>query len=40
METCPECGKETTGTISEGGAKWALCPECYEKEIIEPGREG
>ncbi len=35
---CPDCGKETTGTVSEGGCRWALCPDCYEK-LIEAGRQ-
>lgn len=28
---CPECGKETEGTPSEGGVVFALCEECYKK---------
>jgi NAD-dependent SIR2 family protein deacetylase len=35
-QSCPECGQETTGTISEGGAKWALCPDCFRR-LIEEG---
>jgi len=25
---CENCGKETNGTYSEGGIKWAICEEC------------
>lgn len=30
---CENCGQETEGTCSEGGAKWALCPDCFDREI-------
>ena len=30
---CPECGQFTTGAHSEGGCRWALCPECYRRMI-------
>jgi len=30
-QSCPECGQETAGTISEGGARWALCESCYRR---------
>ncbi len=33
--SCPECGKETTGSHSEGGVRWALCPDCYVKKLEE-----
>ncbi len=37
---CPECPQETTGTISEGGAKWAVCDSCYRRimagEVTDP----
>ena len=26
---CANCGKPSEGTWSEGGAKWALCEECF-----------
>ena len=29
---CPNCGKPTEGTWSEGGVKRALCLECLERE--------
>jgi len=32
-QTCPRCGRPTSGTWSEGGAKWALCEECFEEEL-------
>jgi hypothetical protein len=30
---CAQCGRPTSGTWSEGGAKWGLCEECFEKEL-------
>lgn len=33
MMKCEECGAQSTGTWSEGGAKWALCPDCYERRM-------
>lgn len=29
---CPRCGRPTYGTLSEGGHRWALCPQCMEQE--------
>lgn len=29
---CPRCGKETDGSWSEGGLKWAICEECMEQD--------
>jgi len=29
---CAICGKETTGTVTEGGLTWAVCAECWERE--------
>ena len=31
MHNCPECGKPTEGSWSEGGIKWAVCEDCLEK---------
>jgi hypothetical protein len=31
--TCSQCGRPTSGTCSEGGARWALCEECFEAEL-------
>jgi len=31
--TCSQCGRLTSGTWSEGGARWALCEECFEAEL-------
>jgi hypothetical protein len=30
---CPRCGRPTTGTYTEGGARWALCADCLEAEL-------
>ena len=30
---CPECGKETEGTFSEGGILWAICEDCMQDEL-------
>ena len=30
MLTCTDCGKETEGSIGGCGARWPICPECYE----------
>ena len=32
-QVCTQCGRPTDGTWSEGGAKWALCEECFEEEL-------
>jgi len=32
MHKCPKCGKETEGSYSEGGFKWAICEDCMYKE--------
>ena len=37
---CPECGQETTGTISEGGCRWAVCPDCYDQIMGGEGKKG
>ena len=31
MHKCPDCGKDTNGSWSEGGAKWALCESCMDR---------
>ena len=31
MHKCPDCGKDTNGTMSEGGLKWAVCDDCFPK---------
>ena len=28
---CPKCGKETSGTYSEGGIPIAICEDCYQE---------
>ena len=28
---CPECGKDTNGSYSEGGIHFAVCEDCYNK---------
>jgi len=33
MHNCPRCGKETDGSYSLGGVKWAICDDCMAKEI-------
>lgn len=38
MHNCPECNIQTEGTTSEGGCRWALCPDCY-RLIIEQARD-
>ena len=35
MHKCPNCGKLTEGTYSEGGILFALCSECYQKLYAE-----
>jgi hypothetical protein len=32
---CPRCGKETEGSFSAGGIKWAICEDCQEAELLE-----
>lgn len=32
MHDCPKCGTPTEGYTTKGGASWALCPTCGEKE--------
>jgi len=32
MHECPRCGKLTSGSYSEGGAKWAICEDCMIRE--------
>jgi ribosome-binding protein aMBF1 (putative translation factor) len=27
---CPICGKPTTGTVTEWGNTWDVCPDCFE----------
>lgn len=34
-QSCPECGQETIGTISEGGCRWAICQDCYDRIIVQ-----
>lgn len=29
---CPRCGEQTAGSWSEGGAFWAICERCMERE--------
>lgn len=29
---CPRCGKETQGSYSEGGIRWALCEDCMNDD--------
>jgi hypothetical protein len=36
---CPRCGRETTGAWSEGGIRWAICPECMSDDIRDAVRE-
>jgi hypothetical protein len=31
--TCAQCARPTGGTWSEGGARWALCEDCFEGEL-------
>ncbi len=33
VHSCPECGQETTGAHSEGGVRWAVCPDCYGRML-------
>jgi len=45
MHKCPNCGKDTEGSFSEGGVHFAICEECYEKgykkkEKTKPNRLG
>jgi len=37
-QVCTQCGRPTDGTWSEGGAKWALCEECFERTFRTPAR--
>jgi len=30
---CPQCGKLTHGSYSEGGIKWSLCEDCLINSI-------
>ena len=39
MHECPECGRLTEGSVSEGGCRWALCPDCFNDRIEEGRRE-
>lgn len=39
ISTCPRCGAPTDGSWSEGGAKWALCPECLAAPAHPAARE-
>ena len=39
MHQCPECGKETSGSWSEGGLKWALCEDCMDWKEKQARRE-
>ena len=42
METehkCPQCGRPTFGTYSEGGTKWAVCEDCMQPSFGEAKRE-
>jgi hypothetical protein len=29
---CPRCGRMTSGTISEGGLRWAICDDCMDAQ--------
>jgi hypothetical protein len=29
---CPQCGTQTTGAHTEGGARWAICQGCLDAE--------
>jgi len=40
MHKCPNCGKPTEGTYSEGGVLFALCPDCYQKLYGEKETKG
>ena len=33
VHKCPECSNDTTGSTSEGGCRWALCPDCYGRML-------
>jgi hypothetical protein len=30
---CPRCGKQTEGSYSEGGIKWAICNDCMNDDL-------
>lgn len=32
---CEKCGRETGGSWSEGGVKWAICEDCYGERPTE-----
>ncbi len=32
MHRCPECGKITAGSYSEGGVLWSICEDCMRKK--------
>jgi hypothetical protein len=36
---CPRCGQPTTGSVSEGGIRWAICPECMSADIRDAIRD-
>jgi len=39
MHNCPECGKETTGAVSEDEKRLIICPDCYERIATLPDWE-
>jgi hypothetical protein len=36
---CPRCGRLTTGSVSEGGIRWAICDNCMSQDIIDSLRD-
>ena len=36
---CEVCGKETSGTWSEGGAKWSMCEDCMTRCFAQDSTE-